>query len=121
MLTRKQHSAIDRSKRLSQILANEIPQIANDYITGLTLRQIVDKYSIIDRYNITNKEIVRAGVSRALKFLLSEKELKELARVHNYNNGLNTLKNRDIAFWTDEEKSLLLKLNDVLRRPKGLP
>ena len=57
MLTRKQHSAIDRSKKLSKILAEEIQQIANDYKNNLTLRQIVEKYNIMLKYNIDNEEI----------------------------------------------------------------
>ena len=111
MLTRKQHSAIDRSKKLSKILAEEIQQIANDYKNNLTLRQIVEKYNIMLKYNIDNEEVARSAVSRALKFLLSEKELKELARTHNYNNGFNTLQNRDIVFWGNKEKELVYEMS----------
>jgi len=109
-LTPTQYSTIDRYKTLGKILAEEIPEISNDYRHNLTLREIVVKYNIMERYNIINEEIARSAVSYAIKNLLQEQELERLIKIHNHNNWIRTMQDREYIFWTDKEKNLLLKI-----------
>lgn len=61
----KQFSAIKCSVKLGQKLQKLYPQIADDYRTGYSLKQIVDKYDLTESYDIS-KSVAATAVKCAL-------------------------------------------------------
>jgi hypothetical protein len=58
------------------------PHIAEDYIGGLTLDQLVSDYHIQEYFGITNREIARGAVLYALRLLVNRERLKEIGKEH---------------------------------------
>ncbi|MEM4368859.1 MAG: hypothetical protein QXU88_00835 [Candidatus Woesearchaeota archaeon] len=120
------------SRHTGKKIAEELPHISSDYKAGLSLREIVEKYDIMERYQISNKNTAVAGVSYALKLLIPKKEREKIGFEHMIKSGkLIAEKGIGIAGmshekcaelgrkasiargqtpWTQEEKNYLLRL-----------
>src|SRR3989344_3303700 len=65
-LTNKQKAAIVRSIQLGRKIQQTIPEIDEDYNNNLSASQIVSKYGILARFNISQRHTAIKGVQRAL-------------------------------------------------------
>lgn len=65
-LSLEQMGAMKLSVETGKKIQGEFPQIALDYVNGLTAPELVEKYDIQKRYGIPNQSTARAAVSYAL-------------------------------------------------------
>lgn len=100
-------------KQFGPRLAQEAPEIAQDYANGLSYEQLIDKYAVIDRYAVTY-EIARGIVGLALRILLTQEERQEIREKFGFTHrsrggltsGLNNVRlKRGIHGFSKEERS----------------
>lgn len=81
-LNQKQIAAINLAKRLGKKIAQDYPQIAEDYRRGSTIKKIAENYGFAGEYRlITGKNTWNCLVS-ALEILIPEEERQVLGRQH---------------------------------------
>lgn len=78
-LSRKQKAAISLAKKLGRKLAEEYPEIVDEYREGATLKEIGNKY--------IGSSVGLAAAYNALLILLDEKEFREIALAHKRTSG----------------------------------
>jgi len=110
-LAPEQMSAIKKSKEVGIALAEDYPEIEDDYRNKMTRLAIVKKHMIMERYSISSEKVAVGAVHYALKELISKEELKELEIMHRRQAGQTTYKRgRGIHAQTPEERSRLGKI-----------
>lgn len=85
--TDQQIAAVRFSKRIASRIANDLPEIAGDYLEGKTYTQIIKQYDIMERYGIENVNTAKTALHYAMKRFFPEDFLEELAYQHVSNNG----------------------------------
>jgi hypothetical protein len=80
-LTREQVIAVKLAKQTGMVIAQDYPQIADNYKAGDTLRKIAKEYGFLEKYGITEVVAINA-VHCALHELVSEAELSKLKSDH---------------------------------------
>ncbi|MEM4282699.1 MAG: hypothetical protein QW559_01380 [Candidatus Woesearchaeota archaeon] len=124
--------AANASMRTGKKIAKELPHISSDYKAGLSQREIIEKYNIMERYHIPTKKAAVACVSNALKLLIPKKEREKICLEHMIKasklnaekrigiTGMSYEKRVDVGRkaaisrgripWSEEEKNYLLML-----------
>lgn len=75
------------AKSAGKIIAEDYPDMADDYRNGTILRQIVAKYNIMEKYGIPSQLNAITAVRYALRNLISKEEMPKLASYHHMQHG----------------------------------
>lgn len=126
MVTKQQFLAVKKAVELGRIIQKDIPEVAEDYIGGETLAQIVKKYNICSRYSV-GTDIGIFSVCRAIRGyqsksildsysgLIQDKEkLDKLCLEHKLKGAQNSVIRRGKKPWAKREyKNLFTKLSEA--------
>jgi len=105
-LTRQQVAVMRLSTRAGRQLAEEHPEIADDYRHGATHEHIAQAYRIAETYDLHSETNAMAVVRCALRELISEEERSEVANEHWQRHGQNIYEQgRGIHAQTPEQKA----------------
>ncbi len=78
----QQWKAIKLSRKLGKQIAQDYPEIANNYKSGMTMLNIAKIYNFISMYEVPSIKIMKEAMRGALEKLISTEELKILASEH---------------------------------------
>lgn len=105
--------AIRFAGSIGEKIANDYPQIADDYRQGNTLKEIANNYNLAQKYGLRIGKLILNGLGRAIKILIPEEERQILKKRHQRKNAREVLiSTLGYIPFSNEEKRYLLELSE---------